>query len=126
MARGTPFPQVASLALRLGPWGLRVGAGRRRGELTRSGMADAGRELGARRSPRAIHSMLKKFSLRYFFVWIGKNGTGVHRSRAMLGWHLPCAGLYFQPLPGVNSFCPHLNGPHHSCFVGGDTEAQRG
>ena len=47
VARGTPFPQVASLAMRLSPWGLRMGVGRR-GELTGSEIADANHGLGAR------------------------------------------------------------------------------
>lgn len=49
MAGGTQFPQVASLALRLGHWGW---AGeeveRRRGELTSPEIADAKHGLGAR------------------------------------------------------------------------------
>lgn len=47
-ARGTQFPQVASLALRLGAQELKMGTGKRRGELTSSETADANHGPGAR------------------------------------------------------------------------------
>lgn len=54
MARGTRFPQVASLALSLGPWRARVGAGRR-GELTSWGIEDASYGLAARHEALSTH-----------------------------------------------------------------------
>lgn len=58
MAGGTRFPQVASLVLSLGPWRLRVGAERGRGELTSSGIADANHGLGARPYALSTHRSL--------------------------------------------------------------------
>lgn len=65
MARGTWFPQVASLALSLGPWRARVGAGRRRGELTSSGIEDASYGLAARHEALSTHH---SFSLEENFI----------------------------------------------------------
>lgn len=48
VARGTRFPQIASLALRLGPWGAGDGNQKEKGELTGWEITDTNHGLGAR------------------------------------------------------------------------------